>query len=265
MSEKITASSLLRMKQAGEKITSLTAYDASFARILDEVGIDVVLVGDSLGMVVHGEANTLKVSMEDMLYHTQLVSKQCRRSMVIADMPHQSYTSVSQALTNARRFVDEADAEVVKLEGGEDVAHIISTICGADIPVCGHIGLQPQSVEKYGGFKVQGRVKEEAEQILRDATALEQAGASMVVLECIPTALAERIGKQINIPTIGIGAGNVCDGQVLVIYDLLGISPRQPPMAKNFLEEGGNIRDAVDLYIQSVKSGSFPGPEHGYE
>ncbi|MBT7950612.1 MAG: 3-methyl-2-oxobutanoate hydroxymethyltransferase [Gammaproteobacteria bacterium] len=264
MSNKITAENLLGMKSRGEKITSLTAYDASFAHILDEAGIEVVLVGDSLGMVLQGESTTLKVSMDDMVYHTTLVSKSCQRAMLVADMPHLSYTSPEQALINASRLLDEAGAEVVKLEGGEDIAHIVDHLTSNSVPVCGHVGLQPQSVEKYGGFKIQGREQEEADQILKDAQALEESGAMMIVLECIPATLATTITAEINIPTIGIGAGVDCDGQVLVVYDLLGISGRSPRMTKNFLADSGNIRDAVADYVDAVKSGGFPTDEHSY-
>jgi len=264
MSEKISAKKLLEMKSSGEKITSLTAYDASFAHILDELGIEVILVGDSLGMVLQGEQTTLDVSMEDMLYHTKIVSRSCPRSMLVADMPHRSYETPKQALENASRLIDESGAEVVKLEGGQDVADIVKHLSENNIAVCGHVGLQPQSVEKYGGYKVQGRNESEAKQILDDAVALEKAGAIMVVLECIPAELAKNITAAIKIPTIGIGAGADCDGQVLVIYDLLGISKRSPHMAKNFLAESDNIRDAVSNYIAAVKSVSFPANEHSY-
>lgn len=264
MSDKITPEKLLGMKSRGEKISSLTAYDASFAQILDEAGVEIVLVGDSLGMVLQGESTTLKVSMDDMVYHTTLVSRSCQRSMLVADMPHLSYETPEQALANALRFIDEAGAEVVKLEGGEDVIHIVQHLTGNNIQVCGHIGLQPQSVEKYGGFKVQGREEKDAEQILKDARALEESGAMMIVLECIPAVLAAKITAKIGIPTIGIGAGVDCDGQVLVIYDLLGISGRSPRMTKNFLADSGNIRDAVSNYVEAVKSASFPTDKHSY-
>jgi 3-methyl-2-oxobutanoate hydroxymethyltransferase len=265
MTSKITSKHLQNMKAAGEKITSLTAYDASFATILDEAGVEVVLVGDSLGMVLHGQDSTLDVSMDDMVYHTKMVSRACQRALVVADMPNLSYDTPERALENALRLIDEAGAEVVKLEGGEDVAHIVKHLTTNNIPVCGHVGLQPQSVEKYGGYKVQGRDEKEAEQILAGARALEQAGAMMIVLECIPAALASNITAAINIPTIGIGAGADCDGQVLVLYDLLGISGRSPHMAKNFLEENDSIGDAVAAYVSAVKSGSFPAAEHSFK
>jgi 3-methyl-2-oxobutanoate hydroxymethyltransferase len=264
MSKKITTESLLEMKSSGEKITSLTAYDASFARILDDAGVEIVLVGDSLGMVLQGQSTTLKVSMEDMIYHTKLVSQGCQRSMLVADMPHLSYSNPAQALQNAKRLMHEAGAEVVKLEGGQEIAHIVEHLTSNNIPVCGHVGLQPQSVEKYGGFKVQGRDEKEAAQILENAIVLEKSGAMLVVLECIPAELAANITAAITIPTIGIGAGVKCDGQVLVIYDLLGIPEKSPRMTKNFLADNGNIRDAVANYVEAVKSSSFPADEHSF-
>lgn len=260
---KITVTELQAMKQAGEKICSLTAYDSSFAHIVDEAGVEMILVGDSLGMVLQGEETTLNVSMEDMIYHTRLVAGSVDRAMIVTDMPYQTYKDKTLAEENALRLID-AGAELVKLEGGEDVAEIVDHLQSADIRVCGHVGLQPQSVEKYGGYKVQGREQNEAEQIMRDALALQDAGASMVVLECIPSPLATDITGRIGIPTIGIGAGVNCDGQVLVLYDLLGIPSRSPHMAKNFLEHSGNIRDAVAAYVEAVKSLSFPADEHTY-
>ena len=252
------------MKAAGEKICSLTAYDASFARIVDEAGIEVVLVGDSLGMVLQGEGTTLNVSMEDMLYHTRLVSGQCSRALVVSDLPFQSYESTAQALENSRRLL-EAGAEMVKLEGGREMAGIVEHLRAHDIPVCGHVGLQPQSVEKYGGYKVQGRDEQGAADIMQGAQALQSAGVAMVVLECIPATLAQRLTESLAIPTIGIGAGAACDGQVLVLYDLLGISGKSPHMAKNFLAESGNIGDAIRAYLAAVKSGDFPAAEHTFK
>ncbi len=263
MTEKITFEQLFAMKKAAEKISSLTAYDASFAALVDAAGVEVVLVGDSLGMVLQGEATTLDVSMEDMIYHTRLVSKACKRAMLVSDLPFQSYETKELALHNARELI-EAGANVVKLEGGEEMRDIVEHLCANGIEVCGHVGLQPQSVEKYGGYKVQGRDEESARQIMDGALALESAGAGMVVLECIPVNLAEQLTSALKIPTIGIGAGAACDGQVLVLYDLLGISRKSPHMAKNFLAESGNISDAIRDYVAAVKSGGFPGPEHSF-
>jgi len=252
------------MKESGEKIAVLTAYDAAFARILDEVGMDVVLVGDSLGMVLQGEPDTLKVGMDDMIYHTRLARRGVRRALLVADMPNQSYATPQSALANARRFVAECGAAVVKLEGGREVIDAIRSILSADIAVCGHLGLQPQSIKTYGGYKVQGRDPEGAERILADARLLEDEGVSMLVLECIPSGLAERIAAAVKMPVIGIGAGPGCDGQVLVLHDLLGISPRIPRMAKNYLAAGGSIKDAIAAYVKEVKDGRFPGPEHSF-
>ena len=265
MSGKISISRLHGMKQAGEKITSLTAYDASFAGILDAAGVEIVLVGDSLGMTLQGGEDTLGVSMEDMIYHGRMVSRACRRALVVVDMPYRSYETGPAALDNAHRLVEEGGAGVVKLEGGEEQAQTVAALVDRGIPVCGHVGLQPQSVREYGGYKVQGREKQQAERIMAGACALEAAGACMVVLECIPAALAERITGELAIPTIGIGAGVNCDGQVLVLYDLIGVSARSPHLAKNFLEGAGSVPAAVREYVRAVKSGEFPGPEHTFE
>ena len=264
MTVKMTFEQLFAMKSRAEKITSLTAYDASFAALVDAAGVEVILVGDSLGMVLQGEPTTLDVSMEDMVYHTKLVSKECKRAILISDLPFQSYETKELALHSAKRLI-EAGADVVKLEGGEEMKAIVEHLRANDIEVCGHVGLQPQSVEKYGGYKVQGRDEHSARQILDGALALQAAGAKMIVLECIPLELAEQVTSALHIPTIGIGAGAACDGQVLVLYDLLGISSKSPHMAKNFLAESGNISDAISAYVAAVKSGDFPGPEHSFK
>lgn len=264
MTEKITITRLLEMKKTGEKIVSLTAYDASFARIVDVSGVEVTMVGDSLGMVLQGAEDTLAVTMDDMVYHSRIVSRVCRRSLVVVDMPYRSYETVPLACANASKLVETGGADVVKLEGGVEQAEIVTGLVNRSIPVCGHIGLQPQSVKEYGGYKVQGRTEEQAERILASARALEDAGACMVVLECIPATLARRISSVITIPAIGIGAGANCDGQVLVIYDVLGLSARSPRMAKNFLSGAESIAEAVQEYVRAVKSGTFPGPEHSF-
>ena len=265
MTEKITIAHLHGLKKAGEKIVSLTAYDTSFARILDAAGVEIVLVGDSLGMVLHGKEDTLAVSMEDMVYHSRIVSEACRRALVVVDMPYRSYVTGPAAYANALRLMEAGGAEIVKLEGGVEQADIVASLVDRGIPVCGHIGLLPQSVREYGGYKVQGRSIEQAERIMADSRALQAAGACMVVLECIPAVLAERISREITIPTIGIGAGVNCDGQVLVVYDVVGLSARAPKMAKNFLDETGSIQAAVKEYVCAVKAGQFPGPEHSFE
>jgi 3-methyl-2-oxobutanoate hydroxymethyltransferase len=256
---------LLKMKQAGDKIACLTAYDASFGRLLESCGVDMILVGDSLGMVLHGEKDTLAVTMEDMVYHTKMVRNGVSNTLLATDMPANSYLDPKMTVKNAQRLLDEGGADMVKLEGGRDILAQIDALGDADIAVCGHLGLQPQSVNKYGGYKVQGRDEEGAQHILEDALALEKLGVKMIVLECIPMQLAEDISDAINIPTIGIGAGVKCDGQILVIYDVIGISGYIPKMANNFLTSAGDINSAVIDYVQSVKSGSFPIRAQSFE
>ena len=265
MSEKITIPQLYEMKKHGERIVSLTAYDASFAKILDQAKVEIILIGDSLGMVLHGEQDTLKVTMEDMIYHSRLVSRGVERALIVTDLPYGSYISLDEAERNARRLIEEGRADIVKLEGADELAlEIVKCLTGKGIAVCGHVGLQPQSVKKYGGYKVQGRNESDAQRILEETRALELAGASMVVLECIPSELARKITESVDIPTIGIGAGPECDGQVLVLYDVLGISQRIPKMAKDFLKEEKSVFAAVQHYFSAVKSGTFPGSENSF-
>jgi len=253
------------MKAAGEKIVSLTAYDASFATVLDEAGVEVILVGDSLGMVLHGEDSTLNVTMEDMVYHTRQVVKGSNSAMVIGDMPNKSYLNPEQALTNAKRLIEEGGADVIKLERGDSsICEMIRYIVSHNIPVCAHLGLTPQSIEELGGYKVQGKDPATAKQIKLDALAVQEAGATILVLECVPSALAASITAELRIPVIGIGAGADCDGQVLVLYDILGISGCQPKLSKNFLEMSSSIQDAVKLYVAAVKSGDFPAAKHQF-
>jgi len=261
--KKITVRSLHEKKQAGEKIVCLTAYDASFARILDQAEVDVVLVGDSLGMVVQGHETTLPVTVEDMLYHSQMVANGLSHALMIVDMPFLSYTSIEAALDNAGLFMKEAGAHMVKLEGGADQADIVSALVQHGIPVCAHLGLQPQKVHKLGGYRVQGREARAAEAMLEEARILEQAGADLLVLECVPSELAEMITRALSIPVIGIGASAACDGQILVLYDILGLSMgRVPKFSHNFLSEAGSIDGAVRAYVDAVKSGKFPGKNH---
>lgn len=253
------------MKASGEKIVSLTAYDAGFAMLLDEAGVEIILVGDSLGMVLHGSDSTLNVTMENMVYHIKQVVNGTNHGMIIGDMPYKSYLNPEQALANAKRLVEEAGADVVKLERGDQgICEIVRHIVSHGIPVCGHLGLTPQSVKELGGYKVQGRDTASAKQILQDALALMDAGISMLVLECVPSTLAATITAELRIPVIGIGAGADCDGQVLVIYDMLGISGRQLKFSKNFLEHSSSIQDAIKAYAAAVKSGEFPAIEHQY-
>ncbi|OGT33399.1 MAG: 3-methyl-2-oxobutanoate hydroxymethyltransferase [Gammaproteobacteria bacterium RBG_16_51_14] len=265
MKDKVTIIRLQEMKQAREKIASLTAYDAGFARILDEAGVDILLVGDSLGMVLHGDETTLRVRMVDMIYHTRLVKAGTRRAMIIGDMPFMSYTTPAQALGNAARLMSEGGAELVKLEGGRSQVETVSHLVNQGIPVCAHLGLTPQSIHKFGGYRVQGRDDASAAQIRTDAKALRDAGAALLVLECVPHLLAAEITAGLDIPVIGIGAGADCDGQVLVLYDMLGISGRQPRFSRNYLENAQSIRVAVKNYVDDVKAGRFPAAEHQFE
>ncbi|MDD5711224.1 MAG: 3-methyl-2-oxobutanoate hydroxymethyltransferase [Smithellaceae bacterium] len=263
---KVTTSSIREMKKSGEKIAMLTAYDYATALILDRAGVDIILIGDTLGMVVLGYESTLPVTMEDMLHHTKAVSRATQKAMVVADMPFMSYqSSAEEALRNAGRFLKEAGAHAVKLEGGRDVAATVQKITAAGIPVMAHLGLTPQSIHQLGGYKVQGKDEAVANRIIEDAKVLEEAGAFSLVLECVPTALASKVTEAISIPTIGIGAGVGCDGQVLVINDMLGMFDRfVPRFVKKYGDVGTAIKEAVGSYIDEVRSGQFPGPEHSY-
>jgi 3-methyl-2-oxobutanoate hydroxymethyltransferase len=264
---KITITDLHHKKAEGRKITMLTAYDFPTAQIVDQAGIDVVLVGDSLGMVVQGVDSTLPVTMDEMLYHTRMVSRAAKTALVVGDMPFLSYQAgIDDAVRNAGRFLKEAGAEAVKLEGGVQAAPAIKAIVAAGIPVMAHIGLTPQHVHMLGGFKVQGRDEAAREKILADAQAVQDAGAFSVVLEAVPAALAKEIGGAVRIPTIGIGAGPHCDGQVLVLHDLLGLFDRFTP---KFVKRYANLKEqaiaAVRQYRQDVESGGFPSDEHSFK
>jgi 3-methyl-2-oxobutanoate hydroxymethyltransferase len=267
---KITVPSILERKSAANsqksKITCLTAYDYPTARLVDEAGVDVILVGDSLGMVVLGYDSTLPVTMEDMLHHTRAVRRGTRRALLVADMPYGSYHSdAAEAVRNGARFVKEAGAEAVKVEGGERRMEMISRLVDAEIPVMGHVGLTPQSVNAFGGFRVQGKSAEAGEKLLRDARAVEAAGAFSVVLESIPRELAARITAELRIPTIGIGAGPDCDGQVLVIHDLVGLTfGHQPKFARRYADAGAILSRAAAEYCRDVREGTFPSDEESY-
>ena len=263
---RVTTAVVREMKTQGEKIAVLTAYDYPTAYLLDQLGIDVLLVGDSLGMVVLGYASTLPVTMEEMIHHTKAVSRGVERAMVIADMPFMSYqVSVEAALHNAGRFLKETDAQAVKLEGGRDVAEMTRRMTVSGIPVMGHLGLTPQSVQQFGGFKVQGRGDEAAQRLLEDARILEEAGAFSVVLEAMPAGLAGEITRSLGIPTIGIGAGADCDGQVLVTNDMLGTYERfTPRFVKKYANLSAPMGEAFKQYMDEVKSGIFPGKEHSF-
>ncbi len=262
----VTVSTFLSMKQKGEKISMITAYDYTTARLVDEAGIDSILVGDSLGNVMLGLGDTVSVTMEDMIHHGAAVALGTKNALVVVDMPFMSYqTSVYDAVVNAGRLMKEARANAVKLEGGVEVADRIRAIVDCQIPVCAHIGLTPQGINALGGFKVQGKTTDSARKLLEDAHAVEEAGAFAVVLEAIPAELAERVSSELTIPTIGIGAGAGCDGQVLVNQDMLGMfHDFTPKFVRRFAEVGDVMREAYRAYDAAVKDGSFPAPEHTY-
>lgn len=259
---KTTVTTLHKMKQAGEKITVLTAYDASFSQVIDAQKIDVMLVGDSLGMTIQGHETTVPVSVDDIIYHAKAVASRCKYSLLMVDLPFMSYTSPEMALRNTARIMQEGNAHMVKLEGGAPQIETVSQLTHHGVPVCAHLGLQPQSVHKLGGYRVQGRSDDDGQQMLDDALALQQAGADALVLECVPVELANKITSQLDIPTIGIGAGVGCDGQVLVLQDLLGITPHAPKFSKDFMQDSSSIAGAIAAYRDAVKDGSFPAQEH---
>ena len=263
---KNTVSTLLKQKQSGDRITMLTAYDYTTARIFDECGVNSILVGDSLGMVMLGYENTLPVTMEDMIHHTRAVARGAENAFVVADMPFMSYqASVREAVLNAGRLIKEGGANAVKLEGGAEVCEQIRAIVNASIPVVAHLGLTPQSVNVFGGFKVQGKSIDKAKKLIEDALKIQEAGACAVTLEGIPAKLAEIITSKLYIPTIGIGAGNGCDGQVLVYQDMLGLTVgHTPKFAKRFADIGELMRKGITDYITEVKNGTFPSEEHTY-
>lgn len=262
----ITIPEIVSRKQ-GEKITVLTAYDYTFARLIDSAGVDVILVGDSLGSIVSGYSNTLPVTMDEMVYHTRAVRRGVEKALLVADMPFMSYqVDAAEARRNAGRLVKEGGAQAVKLEGGEQIADTLRSIVAMDVPVMGHVGLTPQSVHRMGGFKVQGKEAEQAERILADAHAVADAGAFALVLECVPATLAKRITEEVAIPTIGIGAGVDCDGQVLVIHDILGLCEKySPKFVKRFADVGDTVRSGIADYIREVQEGTFPASEHSFK
>ena len=262
---RITVPRLQEMKAGGEKIAMLTAYDAAFAAQCEAGGIDVVLVGDSLGMVVQGHESTLPVTLDQMVYHTAAVARGLETALLIADLPFMTFRNAEAAQLASARLLGEGGATMVKLEGADYVLEVIDALERRQIPVCAHLGLTPQSVHKFGGYRVQGKTKSAAERLIADAHAVEQAGASLLVLECVPAALAKTITAELRIPTIGIGAGVDCDGQVLVIYDMLGITPgKRPKFSKDFLAGSGSVLDAIKAYAKAVRSRAFPAPEHSF-
>lgn len=261
----VTVNTLQKMKQQGEKIACLTAYDYSFGAMLDRNGVDVILIGDSLGMVIQGHSTPVPVSLDDCIYHTQCVARGAKRALIMGDLPFGSYQeSKEQALRSAVRLMQEGGAQIIKYEGGEHMADVTHYLTTRGIAVCGHIGLTPQSVHQLGGFKVQGR-GEQGEKLLQEAKELEQAGASMLILEAIPAALATQVTDSLTIPTIGIGAGAQCDGQVLVLQDMLGIYPdKSPKFCRNFMQGSSSIDEAIDHYVTAVKNGEFPTDAHSF-
>lgn len=264
---KNTVMTFKEAKTKGEKLTMLTAYDYSMAKLIDESEVNGILVGDSLGMVCLGYEDTLSVTMEDMIHHTKAVARGAKNALIVGDMPFMSYqTSIYDAVCNAGRLIKEGNANAVKLEGGAAVAEQVSAIVKASIPVMGHLGLTPQSVNAFGGFKVQGKSEDAARKLIEEAQILEEAGAFAIVLECVPAKLAELITRKVSIPTIGIGAGKGCDGQILVYQDMLGMfSDFKPKFVKQFSDVGRHMREGFKQYIEEVKSGSFPAKEHEFK
>lgn len=261
----ITITTLGEMKARGEKIAMLTSYDASFTRQAEAAGVDVLLVGDSLGMVVQGHESTLPVTLQEMVYHTANVARASSHALVVGDLPFMSHNDPLQAMQSAGALMKEGGAQMVKLEGGAAQLPMVQALTERGVPVCGHLGLLPQSVHRLGGYRVQGRDREAASIMLEDAVALEKAGAQMLVLECVPSMLAAEISRAVSMPVIGIGAGPDTDGQVLVIYDMLGVTPgKRPKFSRDFLADAGTIPAALAAYVKAVKDGSFPAAEHGF-
>ncbi len=259
----VTISTLEKMKTEGTAIACLTAYDASFANLVDEAGVDLVLAGDSLGMVIQGHPTTVPVTVDDVVYHCKAAARGLTRSFLVGDLPFLSYTTPQEAMNNSRRLMQEGRAKMVKLEGGAMQVEIVEYLASRDVPVCAHIGLKPQSVHKLGGFKIQGRDKASAKQMLADAKALESAGADIVLLECIPNELGAKITSELKVPVIGIGAGPDVDGQILVLYDILNITiGRKPRFVQDFTVGGRSPIDAVKAYVEAVRNGDYPAPEH---
>lgn len=256
-----TIDNLKTLKAKKQKFAVLTAYDYSFAAMIEDAGIEVTLVGDSLGNVIQGQDTTIPVTVDEMAYHTAAVKRAVKNSLLITDMPFMSYSTEAQAMDNAAELM-QAGAQMVKLEGGEWLADTVYALTERGIPVCGHVGLTPQSVFKLGGYKVQGKNQMAAEKMLTEAKILEQAGADLIVVECVPTALGKELAESLDIPVIGIGAGPHTDAQVLVLHDMLGISKKLPKFSKNYLEQCSNIQEAISTYGEEVRSGTFPSPEN---
>lgn len=259
----ITVSTLRAMKGRGERVACLTCYDASFCRLLEQAGVEVLLVGDSLGMVIQGQESTLPVTLDQMVYHSACVARRRQRALIVADLPFLTYATPECALESAGRLMQEGGAHMVKLEGGAPMVGTVRQLSDQGVPVCAHLGLLPQSVHRLGGYRYQGRDHASAQAIRHDALALQDAGAGLLVLECVPAELATEIARTLSIPVIGIGTGSGCDGQVLVLYDMLGLNPDRPPrFSKDFMAGSDGIAAAVTDYVRAVKAGEFPGPEH---
>lgn len=260
----LTVLDLADFKRRGEKITCLTAYDAGFAQALDQAGVDVLLVGDSVGMVVQGQPSTVPVTLDHMVYHTAAVNRGRRRALLMADLPFMTYATPEQAAQSAARLLQEGGAQMVKLEGGRKRIDTVRRLVDEGIPVCGHLGLLPQSINQLGSYKVQGQTERDAECLRTDASLLEEAGCSLLVLECVPATLASEITSQLGVPTIGIGAGPDCDGQVLVLHDMLGLNARMPRFCRDFLRGADGIAAAAAAYVCTVKDGGFPRAAESY-
>jgi 3-methyl-2-oxobutanoate hydroxymethyltransferase len=263
----VNVAELRRMREAGEKVACLTCYDASFALIEDRAGVDLVLIGDSLGMVLHGRPTTTAVTVDDIVYHSRAVKDHLKRAFLVADMPFLSFATLDRALDAAQRMMQEGGAKMVKLEGGQEQAHVVEYLSVRGVPVCAHLGLQPQFIHKMGAFKVQGREDAAAEAMMHDAHVLAEAGADLLLLECIPGALGKRIADASPVPVIGIGAGHDVHGQILVLHDILNISPtvtlgKRPRFVKNYITGASDIEAAIAAYVREVKSGAYPAPEH---
>jgi 3-methyl-2-oxobutanoate hydroxymethyltransferase len=266
-SKPVQIAELRRMREAGEKIACLTCYDASFALLEDRAGVDLVLIGDSLGMVLHGGTTTTPVTIGDIVYHARCVAPHLKRGYLVADLPFLSYATLERALDASQRVMQEGGAKMVKLEGGREQASIVEYLAVRGVPVCAHLGLRPQFVHKMGAMKVQGRDEAAAQEMLHDAQVLVEAGADLLLLECVPAALGKRITEQSPVPVIGIGAGPHVDGQILVLHDILNISPmvtvgRRPRFVKNYMVDGADIETAIRAYVREVKSGAYPAPAH---
>jgi 3-methyl-2-oxobutanoate hydroxymethyltransferase len=264
MMKRVTISTLDAMKAAREKFVMITAYDATFARLVSEAGAETILVGDSLGMVLQGHDTTIPVTISDMVYHTACVARARPHSLIVADMPFMTYHTPQDALDNGAMLM-QAGAQMVKLEGGVWLSDTIHQLVERGIPVCAHLGLTPQSVNVFGGYRVQGRTPKEAKSILADAVEIQDAGASVVLLECVPAHLAADISSKLDIPVIGIGAGPGTDAQVLVLHDMLGLSERTPKFVQNFMSDANTVQDALKAFVDAVKTGAYPRPEHSYE